>query len=105
MAAFIDAIMDGKGFALEFDNGYKVSVQWSAAHYCDNRRKDWRGDSLSDRCDDAEVAVIAPDGEFIKLDEFDDIIGFVTPDKLVRILSAVQQGDIDTIRYVEEESE
>jgi hypothetical protein len=32
-------ITDGKGFHMQFDNGWTVSVQWGRGNYCDNYSK------------------------------------------------------------------
>jgi len=69
-------ICDNKGFHIEFDNGYTVSVQFGGGNYCDNydfpigKERDGRGMKSSN----AEVAVLKPDRELMELPEFGDAV-------------------------------
>ena len=90
-------ICQGKGFQIKFDNGYTVSVQFGAYHYCDNR------DNLSAESGDfvesanAEIAIIKPDdGGFVPLID-NDVAGYVTPDQIAKIIHYVSQGKIDSV--------
>jgi len=48
-----------KGFAMEFDNGYAISVQWSSGNYGSNRFKTYESDSAST----AEISVYDSNGK------------------------------------------
>jgi len=71
-----------KGFQIEFENGYLVSIQFGLDNYCENRQG---GRTYSQ---DAEVAVFWPEGSpaaigaaahygFYPLDRYDDVKGWV----------------------------
>lgn len=94
-------ITNGKGFHVTFDNGFTVSVQFGYGNYCENR---YEGDSneynqrrLGEQGSaTAEVAVWGPDGKFVKLDEYDDVCGYVTPEQVALLLhrvSTIQRTD------------
>ena len=95
------AITQGKGFSIQFENGYKISVQFGTMNYCKNASKDH-----SDRgtykefykCEDAEIAIFK-DNEFIRLplelrfDEsdfaYDDVIGHCSADKVAHYINII----------------
>jgi hypothetical protein len=70
-------ITDGKGFNVQFANGWSISVQFGWGNYCDNysymEDNDFRvrnrmcGQKGSSN---AECAVFAPDGDMVKLPDF-----------------------------------
>ena len=70
---------DGKGFRIEFPNGYAASVRWSHGNYCDN------GPHLVDRtsCKDAEVAVMRGDRCI------GDVLGWQTPEQVAAFIAEV----------------
>lgn len=74
---------------MTFANGYTVSVQWSAGNYCSNRNMADPMAPVPPSCANAEVAVMGPDGEFVRPPTFrdDDVQGYVTPDELIEILN------------------
>ena len=39
MGKFTHCTKPNQGFHMEFDNGYKISVQWGGMNYCSNRFK------------------------------------------------------------------
>lgn len=71
------SLMGHRGFAMNFQNGYSVSVQWGWMNYCENR-KDLRShqerldSSLSSK--NAEV-MIAWKGEALSEKRFPQLIG------------------------------
>ena len=81
------------GIQWSFDNGYTVSMQWGAAHYCSNR-------NLSDNCKptgsspNCEICIVDPNGDAVKL-EGDWVKGWVSTEKLVGVLAYVQQSERD----------
>lgn len=75
----------GRGFHMTFANGWKVSVQWGAGNYCDNKIS-----ATSDRdmlqSTTAEVLVMRPDGR-----AHGDVKGWQTPAEVVRLLARVEK--------------
>lgn len=65
-------ICSGKGFHIQFDNGYTVSVQFGGGNYCDNYHRLQIGtegrDGVDVRCADAETAVWGRDGRMLEMD-------------------------------------
>ena len=78
-------ITNGKGFQITFANGYTVSVQFGHGNYCDNRYgKDGAGSA------NAEVAAFKTyGGEWVKLSDHDDVIGYQTPDQVLAIMAMI----------------
>ena len=90
-------ITDGKGFHIQFSNGYVVSVQFGGGNYCDNRLYGTPPGGLRDAgtCANAEVAVFLhdPDRGWYRptcLNRGDDVAGYVTPDQLAQVIAEVQ---------------
>jgi len=94
------AITYARGWHLTFSNGVTVSVQFGPGNYCQNRHL-----SIDDpsgyasrlhalECPSAEVAVWDRSGKWITkdiakalgLDESDDVLGYVNPDTIARII-------------------
>jgi|TARA_R100000482_G_scaffold122838_2_gene71402 hypothetical protein len=75
-----------KGFAMEFDNGYSISVQWHTGSYCANRHKQFPSDNSTT----AEMMVTNSQG----VDQ--EPIGWATPDavaaKMAEIASINTKG-------------
>ena len=71
------AITGGKGFRMEFDNGYSLSIQIGPGNYCDNYGGD-RGwhvkppSQYSIESTTCEIAIINPESERIPLPENND---------------------------------
>ena len=76
-----------KGFSIKFSNGYTLSVKFGSMNYCAARK--CAPYTSPDMCRDAEIAVIRPDGEFHSLDNSDDVMGWVTPDKLAELIPMI----------------
>ncbi len=75
---------DNKGFQLTFPNGVTLSTQFGWGNYCSNRDKEIpdytkpRPDNFSE---DAEIAILGPDGKWLTSefkDDGDDVLGWVT---------------------------
>jgi hypothetical protein len=99
----------GKGFQVKFANGYVVSVQFGFGNYCDNfniedlvMEEGGLAETIREQgakgCDNAEVAVMNPYGEFVVGAGFsglaDDGSGMycrVTPDQVSQIMTEVQR--------------
>lgn len=80
---FVASRGDGsRGFHMKFANGYTVSVQWGWGNYCDNRDMS----PVDNSCINAEVAVWRPDGSFVPLQNADDVLGWLSADKVAQII-------------------
>lgn len=80
----------GKGFQITFANGYTVSVQFGAGNYCEHYHAPYDfNQAKMHQSRDAEVAVIAPDGQFLRIAPFDKVRGYVTPDEVATIIATV----------------
>ena len=82
-----------KGFQITFDNGYTVSVQFSNGNYCSNSHIPEGFESLA-TCENAEVALIHPDGWLVDLSEKfgwwignDTVNGYTTPDEVAELIA------------------
>ena len=80
-----------RGFSIEFDNGYKVSVMFGEMNYCENRYisqedLDHAGQNSSD---DAEVQITDTKGDWHIPDgvAFDGAIGWQTPTQVAEWLA------------------
>ena len=73
------------GFGLTLENGYTVSVQFGSGNYCSGRERDERG--TGSRCRNAEIAVLDPNGEFVALQDHDDVMGYQTVSQLIAIIN------------------
>jgi len=94
-------ITQGKGFSIQFENGYKISVQFGTMNYCNNASKDYSDLQTYKKiykCEDAEIAIFKGD-EFIRLplelrfDEsdfaYDDVIGHCSADKVAHYINII----------------
>ena len=84
-------ITHNKGFQMTFANGYTISVQFGNGNYCDNRHY---GELVSFEqpvppSSNAEVAAWDKDGHWLKLGEYDDVIGWQTPDQIAAIIADI----------------
>ena len=79
-------ITGGRGFHMTFANGYTVSVQFGRENYCANRDGKDGGKSPN-----AEVAAWKTHGlgEWVKLGENDEVIGWQTPDQVLAIMTRI----------------
>lgn len=87
-------IIDGRGFTMTFANGYEISVQFGPGSYCQHRYAPINAHRITgfvDRmwgCEDAEIAVIRPDGSFLRLGD-DTVRGWVKSDEVAAIVAAL----------------
>jgi hypothetical protein len=65
------------GFHITFENGYTISVQFGKGNYSDQGKTT------------AEVAAWDPDGEWVKLSDTDEIIGWCTPNEVLEIMNQI----------------
>ena len=92
-------ISDGKGFHVEFANGWCVSVQFGPGNYCDNYSMRFDKDSQvaagAKGSDTAECACIDPNGNMVQLPDFmfspacgtEVVSNRSTPEQVLRLLS------------------
>jgi hypothetical protein len=90
-------ITSGKGFRMQFDNGYQVSVQWGYGNYCEKRFSGIVGDERKEDfylSSTAEVAVMDKNGEFCRIEDigcvYDDFQGNMTTKEVLAILNFVE---------------
>ena len=77
------------GTKYSFDNGYMVSLLWGKGSYGSMNEF---GHATS-----YEIAVFKPDGEFLKLSEWDDVIGGQDWLVVEHILAKVDCGHAETL--------
>ena len=89
-------IRTSKGrFAIQFDNGYKISVVNGFGSYSENH---YNRDCISgDNCvsKDCEIAILDDKNNFCTrklLDSEDDVIGYVSTKKLLEIIEKVARS-------------
>ena len=89
------------GFAMRFENGFEVSVQWSPEHYSSARLEGYDGATANT----AEVAVFNPDGSWMLLHDYTkdeyfkpqtDVLGWATPDVIAEIIHVLQSASDDS---------
>ena len=106
-------INEGKGFFVQFANGYSISVQFGYGAYCDNRfgmndNFDWKNFAENERklgekgSGTAEIAVMKPDGEFcgeeLGIFEHDSIEGWCTANRVLEVMNIIAAiGDDDAV--------
>ena len=90
-------ITSGKGFHMEFANGWMVSVQFGAGNYCQNRDAEFDNDIATGRkgASNAECAVFSPDGEMAQLEGWDDTVkGWMSPDEIAELITWTQSQPV-----------
>jgi hypothetical protein len=98
------SIFMGKGFAMTFQNGHTVSVQFGPMNYCEHYDKPFEAKNYFEAgqvakdggewdSTDAEVASWGPDGEWTTRgffpDNNDDVKGRVSPDEVQKFMAWV----------------
>lgn len=98
-------ITSHRGFHLTFENGWTVSVQFGPGNYCDHHHAisslmdPAQGPKALDcwESSNAEVAVWHDRAEgFLKLDEFDTVVGWLDPEVVAALLNTVAGFQVDT---------
>jgi hypothetical protein len=90
------AINRGSGFAMTLENGHTVSVQFGQHHYCSARDQEVPNDPDRARhaSSTAEVAVIDPNGVFLKLPtNGEEVHGWLTPEEVVGMINWAVEKD------------
>ncbi len=85
-------ITEGKGFCIKFDNGWEVSIQFGPFNYCQNRCSRFVDPSIIRRhdvsCDDAEIAVFTPSGEYYLPEK---VRGWQSADDVAKMITEISQ--------------
>ena len=88
-----------KGFQIDFENGWCISVQFGAGNYCDNHDREFDFEKEMDmlKSTNAEIGIFNPKDELIRHPDYgskDTVKGWVTPDELVHFINwtAEQEG-------------
>ena len=84
-----------KGFQMEFDNGFRISVQWGIGNYCAVKDKDeWNAPQKQDYWDSisAEIAVFDNDSRFIDIRENDMVAGWLSTDTVAKVIAIVSSA-------------
>ena len=80
-----------KGFRMEFDNGFEISVQWGPGNYCERKDEDF-DKPHEERFWESRTAEIAifdsKDDSMITLGK-DNVDGWLTPDKVAKVITMV----------------
>ena len=79
MGQFTYAEYPNMGFIMEFDNGYKISVQWARINYGSNRFKEHPINTATT----AEIMVVDA------LGREQEPIGWLTPDKVLEKMQEI----------------
>ncbi len=83
-----------KGFAMTFENGFGISVQWGTENYCEKKSFNTDTDPMeNDRWESlsAEIAIYK-DQKFIDLGD-DQVIGWLSADEVAKIIEGVASAE------------
>ena len=84
-----------KGFMMQFENGFKISVQWGVGNYCTRKMDgDFKESMNQDHWESAtaEIAVFGKDGDMVEITEHDTVAGWLTTDDVAAAIVIVQQA-------------
>ena len=87
-----------KGFRMKFENGFAISVQWRTMNYCSKQTYNTDIDPTKERIwesTSAEVAVFDTDGEIVSIGDEDQIIGWLSPDEVAKVIEIVATAHTD----------
>ena len=94
-----------------FRNGWKVSISIGPGAYASGKDQivhtvNGRTVRHGHEAISAEIAVIRPDGGFHRIkDQGDDVVGWVSPDRIIEVAYWVSVGDMEAVSKVFAESE
>ena len=84
-----------KGFAMTFENGFGISVQWGTENYCEKKSFNTDTDPMEHnrwKSLSAEVAVY--EGKrMLSIGEHDEVIGWLSADKVAKIIEGVASAE------------
>ena len=81
----------GRGFQIEFKNGYKISIMFGDGNYGDHYNNpdfDYENSKEFLESSQAELAILKPDGQIML-----DVFGWVSPDFVAALIPVVATGD------------
>ena len=94
------------GFAMTFDNGFTISVQWGTINYCEKKNLGADGDEemKTKRWESttAEIAVFNDTG-IVPVGKSDDVIGWCSADEVAKVIAIVQSAHPDNQEEMIEE--
>ena len=94
------------GFAMTFDNGFTISVQWGTINYCEKKNLGAEGDEemKTKRWESttAEIAVFNDTG-IVPVGKSDDVIGWCSADEVATVIAIVQSAHPDNQEEMVEE--
>lgn len=83
-----------RGFHLTFENGYTLSVQFGPMNYCEHHHNpDYHAPNYSGgiwESENAEIAIIQPDGDFKRLPNDDTVDGYQSVDDVARLIAEIR---------------
>ena len=82
----------GKGFAIRFDNGITVSVQWGPGNYADNRHQPYTATDQQWASNAAEVAACTDDNWWRDFGS-DQARGYVTAEEMLEFMNEMSHPD------------
>ena len=90
------------GFAMTFDNGFTISVQWGTINYCEKKNLGADGDEemKTKRWESttAEIAVFNDTG-IVPVGKSDDVIGWCSADEVAKVIAIVSSTkDLDKMK-------
>ena len=98
------------GFAMTFENGYTISVQWGPGNYCASKNQDGVRYSIRDNpftsehktyeSHTAEVAAWKPDGTWLRLGEHDDVVGWQNADEVAQYITVLSGATPENALYL-----
>ena len=88
-----------KGFGITFQNGFTISVQWGTFNYCEkkNLETDIGEEMKTNRWEskNAEIAIFNKDNEMVSIGNHDEVIGWLSPDEVAKVISIVSSSTTD----------
>ena len=96
-----------KGFLMEFDNGFGISVQWGIMNYCSAKNLDevfndleMKGNSKEFRnaweSNTAEIAVFKGE-KMMSVGDNEEVIGWLTTDDVAKVIEIVSKYKTEII--------
>ena len=86
---------ENKGFAMTFENGFGISVQWGTMNYCEKKNlgAEYKDEMKTPRWESrtAEIAIYK-DKKFIDIGD-DTVIGWLSPDEVAKIIEGVASAE------------
>lgn len=85
-------ISKGRGFQMEFDNGFTISVQWGAGYYCSNKFGEDGADSIT-----AEVGVFETHSPYKVVPiNGQSHAAYLKPEQVAKLIAKVAEGETTT---------